>query len=81
MALGSIQPPAEISIRNLSRGKGRPDPKAYNASKLGSFFIPMGLDGLLQGYIFFLFLSLLHELNFELQILKWKNIEKCLLIP
>jgi hypothetical protein len=49
MPLGSIEPPAEISIRNLSTGKGQPDQKTDSVSKFGSFFVPMGFDGLLQG--------------------------------
>jgi hypothetical protein len=34
MALGSTQPLAEMSVRNLPGGKGRPTPKADNLTAI-----------------------------------------------
>jgi hypothetical protein len=59
MALGSPQPPIEMSIRNLPGGKGRPTRKADKHSHLWADFQenlraskshnPMGTHILLQG--------------------------------
>jgi hypothetical protein len=60
MALGSTQPVAEMSVRNLPGGKGRPACKADNLTAICELLVyktweprrshnPMGLHGLLQG--------------------------------
>jgi hypothetical protein len=59
MALGLIQPLAEMSTRNLPGGKGRPAHKADNLTAIWAHYLenvgastshnPMGLHGLLQG--------------------------------
>jgi hypothetical protein len=63
MALGSTQPLAEMSTRNIPGGKGRPARKADNLTaicekisrKVGASAShnPMGLYGLLQGNLHF----------------------------
>jgi hypothetical protein len=59
-ALGSTQPLTEMSIRNLPGGKGRPARKADNLclENVGASTShnPMGLHGLLQGWLY-LFLT------------------------
>jgi hypothetical protein len=65
MALGSTQPLTEMSTRNHSGDKGRPTRKADNLTavcepicleNVGASMShnPMGLHGLLQGYIYLL---------------------------
>jgi hypothetical protein len=64
MALGSNQPLTEMSARNLPGGKGRPARKAdkpyHHLLKdclenvgVSTFHNPIGLQGLLQGYLYF----------------------------
>jgi hypothetical protein len=54
MALGSTQPLTEMSNRNIPGGKGRPARKAYNLTAIcePQHLNPMGLHGLLQGYLY-----------------------------
>jgi hypothetical protein len=53
MVLGSTQVLKEMSTRNLPGGKGRPGREPVAASK---FHNPTGLHGLLQGWLYLLFL-------------------------
>jgi hypothetical protein len=60
MALGSTQPLIEMSTRNLPGGEGRSARKAHLKvrfepiieKKCGTSHNPMGLQGLLQGWLY-----------------------------
>jgi hypothetical protein len=61
MALESTQPLTEMSTRNIPWGKGQPARKADTLTVIcvenvtaSTSPIPMGLHGLLQGYLYFL---------------------------
>jgi hypothetical protein len=64
MALGSAQPLTEMSTRNLPAGKWRPTCKADKLTTICGPLVyrnvgpstshkPLGLHGLLQGYLYF----------------------------
>jgi hypothetical protein len=65
MTLGSTQPLIEISTRNLPWGKGRParkadiipicEPDCLENVGASTSHNPMGLHGLLQGYLYLMF--------------------------
>jgi hypothetical protein len=67
MALGSTQPLTEMSTKNLPGGKGRPVRKANNLTAIcepncledvraSTSHTPMGLHGLLPGYLYLFYL-------------------------